>query len=106
MADNPLPSSQTALPIEAAPDRPAEGIQVQSNGAAPPDRATQPSTAAMIKRWLLQRLIGLGVIAALWLVLFVVLLGFFQFKLINAIVFGAILAVVGSFFLRPLLPLP
>ena len=64
-----------------------------------------PPQMPTLKDWAIFRVVQFAALCVLWAVLFFVLT-VFGFKFLNALILGAILAVVGSFFLRPLLPLP
>src|SRR5262245_32614001 len=99
---NPAPPSDPSVP-EIPPARAEHAIQPDVNGSpatsshVTPQREEKPREHPVpsLREWAIYRLTQLGALVALWLVVSIVLL-FFGQKLLGAVIFGAIIAVIGS----------
>src|SRR5262245_578388 len=101
MIENPQPTSHTPPAPQAL--HPPEGIQPTVNGAAPKpapaDTASGRSFGEVVRYYALY----LGLLAVLWVVAYVGLL-FAGYVKSEAIGFATVAAIVGSFFVRSLVP--
>jgi signal peptidase I len=112
MADTPIPTppSFPGQPAEAASSATAEAIQTQINGVPSSHVTTRPAGSSQhpsstFRDWAVYRLMQVGALVGLWAVLFVVLYLYID-DFANAVGFSIILTLIGSFFLRSLLPIP
>jgi signal peptidase I len=107
MAETPPTPDTSSLPEASRPPEPAaDPIRTDVNGASPHVKTAEqpPRPQPTLKEWAVYRLLQAGALALLWVVLFFVLC-YFGFNEFNAAILGVILAGVGSFFLRPMLPI-
>jgi signal peptidase I len=100
MTENPLPSPQTSSPQGAETTPPAGAITPSANGAPP---AGKPPAGSTLKQLATYYAINAGLLAGLWLIAFAVL-WLYGLRRGDALGFATVVAVVGSFFTRSLVP--